>query len=415
MKPIPWNERTHFAGLDWACDHHDFVVLDAAGQITLAFRFEHTAEGWRSLREKIAPFPALAVAIETSHGLAVEQLLAAGCELYPVQPKSAVSYRERKAPSGVKDDQLDTWSLADALRTDGHGWQPLRADDPLVQELRCLCRDEVALIEQRTALINQLLAALRDYYPAAIEAFEHFTEPFAWRFIESFPTPQALLAAGKRKWEKWLHAHKLWRPQTAQVRLAIFARAGELCGSPAQCAAKSLLALACARLLLTLQRQLGDYRTRIEALFAQHPDHHLFGSLPGAGPKLAPRLLSELGDRRERFPDAQSLQCLAGTAPVTRRSGKFCSVRLRHSCVKTLRAAVHHWADISRRTCAWAQAYYQAHRNKGQTHACALRCLGQRWLKILWKMWTSRTPYDEALHTRNQLAHGSWNLQLTPN
>lgn len=410
----PWSQRTYFAGLDWASDHHDVIVVDAAGQIVASLRIEHSAEGWRYFREQMAAYQPLPVAVETSHGLAVEQLLAAGCEVFPVQPVSAKSYRERKAPSGVKDDQLDSWSLADALRTDGYGWAMLHAEDPLVEQLRLLCRDEVALIEQRTALVNQLIAALRDYYPAALEAFEKMTEPYVWRFIESYPTPQALVAAGRRKWQKWLHAHKLWRTEIAEARMAVFARATEFCGSPAQCAAKSLLALSCARLLLTLERQLEDYRTRIESLYAQHPDHDIFGSLPGIGPKLGPRLLAELGDRRERFADAQSLQCLAGTAPVTRESGNFSLVRMRRGCIKSLRAAVHLWVDISRRKCAWAQAYYQSHRERGHNHACALRCLGQRWLKILWKMWQTRSPYDEALHTRNQVAHGSWNLQLNP-
>ena len=168
-----------------------------------------------------------------------------------------------------------------------------------------------------------------------------------------------------------------------------------------------------ARVLQTLENQLEDYRARIAAVFVRHPDHDLFGSLPGAGPKLAPRLLGEVGDDRTRFPEAMGLQCIAGTAPVTKQSGKLCYQQIRHACNDTLRATVHLWADLSRPPrCAWAEAYYQAHRKKGQSHACALRCLGQRWLKILWKMWQTHTRYDEALHTRHQTQHGSWVLAL---
>jgi transposase len=407
-----WLNYTHFAGLDWASEHHDVVVVDSHGTIVTCFRFAHTAEGWAHCRQQLAVFGTLPVALETSQGAAVHQLLLLGVAVYPVHPKSAERYRERKAPSGVKDDQLDAWSLADALRLDGHGWRRLQPEDPLVEELRLLSRDESALIEQRTALVNQLRSALREYYPAALEAFEDWIQVPAWRFILSFPTAEVLQKAGRRKWEKWLHAHRLWRPQTVEARLAIFDRATEFTGGAAQIAAKSLLAQSCARLLCTLQDQLEEYRRRIEELFAQHPDSGLFGSLPGVGPKLGPRLLAELGDHRDRFARAEDLQAYAGTAPVTFQSGQIRKVQLRHSCCHPLRTAIHLWANLSRTTCAWAQAYYEAHRKKGQSHACTLRCLGQRWLKILWKMWQTRTMYDEALHTKNQTQHGSWVLQL---
>jgi transposase IS116/IS110/IS902 family protein len=166
--------------------------------------------------------------------------------------------------------------------------------------------------------------------------------------------------------------------------------------------------------LRTLQKQLEEYRRAIEKLFAQHPDHDLFGSLPGAGAKLAPRLLSEIGSDREQYPDAQGLQCMAGTAPVSFESGKTKRAKIRWHCNRHLRHAVHLWADCSRKFCAWAGTYYQAQRDNGKSHACALRCLGQRWLKILWKMWQSRQPYDETVHALNQQRHGSWVLQLKP-
>lgn len=414
MNATQWNERNTFAALDWARDHHDVVVVDRLGAIVCELRFEHTAEGWRTLAKALEKFAPVAIAIETCNGLAVEQLLAAGYTVYPVNPKSAQRYRERQSPSGVKDDGRDAWSLADALRLDGHAWKPLAAEDPLLAELRLLTRDEVQLIEQRTALINQLRAALRDYYPAALEAFADWTRPGAWAFIEQFPTPHALVRAGRRQWEKSLHAHKIWREATAEHRFAIFQKAEELQGSPPTIAAKSLLAVSLVKMLQVLEAQLETYRTRIAECFARHPDHDLFGSLPGAGPKLAPRLLSEIGDDRARFEQAEGLQAYAGTAPLTIKSGQIEKHRVRFWCSANLRAAVHHWADHSRAQCAWADAYYKAHRARGHTHACALRCLGQRWLKILWKMWQTNTPYDEALHTRNQVKHGSWLIRLQP-
>jgi transposase len=406
--PIPWEQRQHFGALDWARDHHDIAVVDAKGTIVLQLRFEQTPEGWQNLRQALAPFgQGLAIAVETNQGLAVEQLLEAGYTVYPVNPKSASHYRERKAPAGAKDDRRDAWSLADALRVDGHGWRPLAADDPLVAELRLLTRDEVALIGQRTALINELRAALAAYYPAALTAFDTWTCEGCWSFVETFPTPASRTKAGPKKWEKFLRAHQLWKEATAEKRLAIFACAAQLSGAPATVAAKSFLALSLVRVLHVLQAQLDAYRTRIQERFAQHPDAGLFGSLPGLGVKLAPRLLAEIGDNRARFASAEGMQAYAGTAPVTFQSGQVEKHLVRRACQPFLRSAIHLWADRSRLTCAWADDYYQAHRAKGQSHACALRCLGQRWVKILWKMWQTSTPYDEAKHLANQRKHGS--------
>jgi transposase len=408
-----FSELEHFVGFDWSEDKHDVVVVDRGGKAVLTLTFADTAEGWAELRQKLAPLGKVGVAIETSRGPAVERLLAAGYAVFPMNPKSATRYRDRKAPSGAKDDTLDAWSFADALRTDGHGWRPLHAEDPQTQLLRLLCRDEIALIEQRTALANQLRHALREYYPAAVEAFDDWTMPAAWEFVLRFPTPQELAQAGKRRWEKFLHIHRLARPTTYEKRLEIFARAAAFVSpSESVTAAKSLLAMAIVAQLRTLEKLLKDYRQRIEQAFADHPDSGIFNSLPGGGTKLAPRLLGELGANREVFESAESLQRYAGTAPVTRKSGKTRCVFVRRMCNKVLRATVHLWADESRRSCAWADAYYRQKKSQGAGHAQAIRCLGQRWLKIIWRMWQERTRYDEARHMRSLAKSGSWVLAL---
>lgn len=408
-------ELTHYAGLDWGKNQHQLAVVDRAGQCVLELSFEDTAAGWAALREKLSAFPQLGVAIETCCGPAVERLLDAGLDVYPLNPKAAQRYRDRQAPSGGKSDRLDALSFADALRTDGHAWRRLVPQDPATQELRLLCRDEIGLIEQRTALVNGLQEALHEYYPTALQAFDDWTAPAAWALVVAFPTPADLSRAGKRPWEKFLHTHKLYRPQTVGRRLQLFAHATEF-GSPslAVTRAKSFLAVALAKQLRLLEHQLTEYRQRIAQLFRDHPDHDVFGSLPGAGEKLAPRLLAELGSNRAEFDTPQALQCYAGTAPVSFQSGKVHRVHVRRGCNHWLRATVHLWADQSRHWCAWAQAYYQQKKAQGLAHAAALRCLGQRWLKILWRMWQDGVPYDEALHLRNQVAHGSWVIALVP-
>jgi transposase len=409
----PWSQITHFAAVDWAKQTHHAVIVNPAGQIVAEFSFSHSLEGWQKWRQQAARFAPLAVAIETSQGIIVDQLRQTpDCTIYPLNPKAAQRYRERKAPSGTKSDHLDGWSFADALRLDGSNWKPLPVQDPRLEALTLLCRDEMALIEERTALINQLQAALYDYYPVVLEAFEDWGCPGAWAFVEAFPTPQALVNAGKRRWEKFLHSHKLYRSQTYEKRMELFSKATEFCASDALTQTRSRLAVARAKQLRLLESQLQDYRQQIETLFAQHPDHELFSSLPGAGPKIAPRLLAELGDDRDRFESPQLLQCYAGTAPISYQSGPVHKVHVRWHCNKALRHTVHVWANLSRHDCPWAETYYQNLRKRGKSHACALRCLGHRWLKILWKMWQTSTCYDAELHQKNQLKHGSWVLKL---
>lgn len=408
-----WKDITHYAGFDWARHDHAVVVVDKEGQIVADFQFNHSLEGWKSFQDQTAAWPKLAIGIETNQGAAVDQLLQRGYTVYPVNPIAAESYRKRKAPSGTKTDHVDGWALADALRLEGHGWKILQPMDPLTQQLRLLCHDEVSLIEQRTALVNQLQQALVEYYPVALQAFDDWTCPYAWAFILQFPTPQLLSEPGKRRWEKFLHTHKLWRPETAEKRLALFAHAAEFKVSEPITQAKSRLAVSLSKLLGTLDQQLKEYRKQIEALFKSHPDHDLFGSLPGARKVLAPRLLAGIGSDPDRYGDAQVLQCVAGVAPVSYQSGQMRQVKIRWACDKFLRHTVHLWADCFRKASAWGQTYYRKKREQGMNHACALRCLGQRLLKILFKMITDKTRYDAELHARNQQKHGSWILTLT--
>jgi transposase len=407
-----WQELTHYAGFDWAKDHHALVVVDRQGRIVADFEFAHTLEGWKGFADKISAWPNLAIAIETSQGAAVDQLLQRECLVYPVHPVAAQSYRERKAPSGTKTDHLDAWGLADALRGDGHGWKALQPMDPLTQQLRLLCRDEVSLIEQRTALVNQLQQALAEYCPIALQAFDDWTRPFTWEFVLAFPTPQVLAGAGKRRWEKFLHTHKLWRPETAEKRLRLFAQADQFKASEPVVRAKSQLAVSLCKLLCTLEQQLKLYRKQIEALFREHPDHDLFGSLPGAKQVLAPRLLGAVGNDPDRYGSQEVLQCIAGTAPVSYQSGQINKVRVRWLCDKFMRHTVHLWANCFRKASVWGQTYYRKKRREGMSHAAALRCLGQRLLKILFRMLQTKMPYDAELHARSQQKHGSWVLKL---
>lgn len=406
----------HFGGFDFArkASHH-IVIVDRVGRVVLNQPLPETAEDWAKFREAAKPLFPLAVAIETNNGPAVERLLEMGVSVYPMNPKAAERLRDRKAPSGAKDDELDAWSFGDGLRTDGHGWRMLKPEDEGTKELRILARDEITLISQRTALVNALQQALVEYYPAALQAFDDWTIPSTWEFVLQFPTPHELARRGQRKWENFLHSHRLWRKETAQKRMDIFAKAMEFISpSEAVTRAKSLLARSLAKQLITLEAQLEEYRAMIQKCFEEHPDHDLFDSLPGIGDKTKARLLAEMGTDPERFESADALRAYAGSAPVTHKSGTSCVVSFRYACNKWLRNAMHWLADLSRSGSVWAETYYQKKRQEGKKHAEALRCLAGRWQKILWKMIQTRTKYDSELHMRNQIQHGSWVVKLLP-
>jgi len=270
----------------------------------------------------------------------------------------------------------------------------------------------VAIETSQGAVVNQLQQALLEYFPAALEAFDDWAAPSCWEFVLAFPTPQALATAGKRRWEKFLHTHRLWRPETVEKRLAIFAQADQFKASPAIVQAKSQLAITLCKVLMTLGKQLALYRKQIEELFQNHPDHGLFGSLPGARKILAPRLLAAVGSDPVRYGSQEVLQSIAGTAPISYASGKLHRVHVRWSCDKFLRCTVHLWADCFRHASAWGQTYYRHKRQQGMSHACALRCLGYRLLKIVFRMISDKKPYDAELHALNQQKHGSWVLKL---
>jgi transposase len=408
-----YKELKHFAGFDWARDHHYVLVVNLQGERLTDLEFEHSGEGWNQFAGKMAVYEGLGVAIETSQGAAVDQLLQRGFKVYPVNPAASESYRQRKAPSGTKTDAHDAWALADALRLDGQGWKPLSPVDPLSLQLRLLCKDQVALIEERTHLVNRLQQALLEYYPAALEAFEDWTLSFSWDFIIEFPTSAELVKAGQRRWQKFLHSHRLWRPGSVDKRLEIFGRATAFQGSEAVIKAKSQLAVSLCKVLRTVEQQLQIYREQIGELFAKHPDHDLFGSLPGAGEVLGPRLLAAIGTDLGRYGRELSvLQAFAGTAPISFQSGQIHKARMRWACDKFLRSTVHLWAECFWKYSPWGKVYYRKKRKEGKSHACALRCLGQRLLKILFRMILDHKPYDAELHARNQEKHGSWVLAL---
>jgi transposase len=401
-----------FVGIDWADRHHDVVVLNASGERVGQRRIAHTAAGFEELatflldqspcREEIV------CVLETSQGLLVTALLEAG---FPVAAVSSLTVAHLRPPSGAKSDLRDALLLARYARTQWPDLPLLHPDAPLIQELKLLTRDGDRLIEQQTSVVNQLTACLKQYYPAALGCFDRLTRHVVFQFLERYPTPEAATQASVEELLGFLLQAHYSRPLVGTVekaqRMYATLQAPYLRATPAVVRAKARLTGTLVAQLRLLKEQIASYDAAIAELFAQHEDHAVFASLPGAGPRLAPRLLAEWGDDRTRYASAATIQALAGTAPVVVQSGAFRGVRRRTACVNPLRQALYHFAHESTLFEPWAKAYYVRKRVEGKTRATALRALGNQWLRILYAMWRQRTAYDPAIYRAAQQAHGS--------
>ena len=398
----------HWAGVDWGDQSHALVVVNAEGKPVASLVIPHSAEGLELLVATLREHgPIAGVAIECTRHLLIDKLLEAAFPVYPINPKIATTWREHLKVDPAKDDTGDGLSLGYHLRLYHAELTPLRPDDPLTRQLRLLCQDEQSFIAERTAAANRLKDGLKQYYPQALEWFPQFTTPTAVAFLLAFPTPAELDAASDNELWAFLHGRHIGRTPAWRRRVAQRGQGPAWPRDEATRAAKSLYAASLARHIQGLNATLDVYRRRIEALFAQHPDAPLFASLPGAGPKLAPRLLTHFGTDRRRFPDAAGLQALSGTVPVTKRSGKAHHVSFRWACQKDFRNTLFFFAFQTLKRSPWARALYDRCRQRGQTHSGALRNLGAKWLKILLRMWHEHTLYDERTYLHSLAEHGS--------
>ena len=398
-----------YAGIDWADQHHDVVVIDEQGKQLAKKRVTHTADGvadlisfLKEVGDVVQQPDHLACILETTTGLLITALLEAGLLVYPVNPKTLEKWRK---PSGAKTDAIDAFLLARKGRSDLDQLRRLDPDSPLVQELKQLARDQDGLIQMQTRLVNQVTACLKAYYPVALDLFAMVQQKTTLAFLQAFPTLERVQQASEAEIAAILRASKHPHPDEKARRI------GEQVHPP-QLHADAITVRTKARLLLALVQQLTSvvetivaYDQEIAQLFLTHPDAALFASLPGAGKRLAPRLLAEWGDDRSRYQDAGSVQALAGTSPVAFQSGKFAKAHRRYACNKPLRNALHQFAWQSTRAEPWALAYYQRKRAEGKTHSVAIRALANQWVRIVYAVWFHRRSYDAQQFLAAQLAH----------
>ena len=392
--------RKVFVGHDWAEAHHDVHVEDDQGRRLARARVPEGVEGVARFHELVAGLvedPAdVVIATETDRGLFIAALVAAGYTVLAVNPMKTSRYRERHSTSGAKSDPGDAKVLAELARTDGHNHRPITGDSEVAEAVKVLARAHQSLVWTRQRQVNQLRSTLREYYPAALEAFPELGSGDARAVLAVAPTPalgrrlsQSKIAAALRRGGRQRRVDE----RAGEIQAAL---RGDQLEAPAVVAEAMGTSV---RALIAVIDTLAAETDRIEAeladRFDQHPDAKIIRSLPGLGMILGARVLAEFGDDPERYADAKSRKNYAGTSPITRASGKSRVVLARYARNRRLADACYQWAFASLTASPPCRAFYDARRAAGDTHNRALRALANRLVGILHGCLRHHTLYDE--------------------
>ena len=390
----------YFMGIDWADEKHDICVLDPQGKVIREFDISHDQRGFDILRKRIARLDdAIKINIERSDGLLVDWLIRNGYAVHLTPPLSLHHRRPRRS----KNDKGDAYLLAHLLRIEDPECRPLAQRSDLVEKLRQLLRAHDDMVQEQRRQGNRLIYLLKQYYPAAVKLFCQPYRLIGLAFLEKYPTPESGRTATIEDLRQFLHENHYGSRKIEDKVIEMH----QLLQAPAPTAGMQDGLVIHVQVLIPLLRHIyhsrTDLRNRILQAFPTHPDSVWWQTLPGAQNLTGARLLAWIGDDRTRFPSANALQATAGTVPVTRRSGKSKSVEFRTGCSHKLRKAADDLARQSVKKSGWARAYYDAQLARGHNPARAYRALANRWLSVAWKLWQTRSVYDEHLHLANRL------------
>jgi transposase len=387
-----------YIGLDWADERHSVHLQPAAGTIEHQELEQKPAvlhEWVAQLQQRFAGGK-IAVALEQRKGAVIHALLMYDCfVLYPINPKALARYREAFTTSGAKHDPGDSELLLDLVvrhRDRLRAWVP---DTVESRTLQALCEQRRKLVNQRVALTNRITSLLKQYFPQALDWVGDLASVQACDFLTQWPTLAAVQRARPSTIRQFYRAHNCRKVDVIEARLAAIASTRPLTTDAAVVEPLSLSVQTYATQLRALIAAIQTFDERIAAVFAAHADHDVFTSFPGAGDVCAPRLAAALGTDRSRWDSAAELQAHSGIAPVTERSGKSLWVHHRLACPKFVKQTFHEFADQSIRFSRWARAYYDQQRARGKDHHAALRALAYKWIRIVFRCWKERRPYDE--------------------
>ncbi len=391
-----------FVALDWGDQKHAWALQAADSDTVEQGKIDHTpeaVEAWAvELAQRFSGRP-VAVALEQSRGALLAKLTKyAHLVIYPVHPTSLARYREAFYPSGAKDDPVDARLLLDLLchhRDRLRRWEP---DTVETRTLQFLVEDRRRLVNERTRQTNRLTDRLKLYFPQVREWFDDLASPLVRDLLLRWPTLEELQKARPATLRQFFRHHNCRSSERIEERLQQIQRAIPATYDLAVIQSSVAMVKTMVELIATLRQGIAELERAIENLFAQHPDAELFRSLPGAGPAMAPRLLAAFGTQRDRYASAADLQSYSGIAPVVERSGKKERTHVRWACPRFLRQTFHEWAGHSLAGSAWAHEYYDRQLAKGSGHHAAVRALAFKWLRILYRCWKNRTPYEEATY-----------------
>lgn len=397
-------EELLFVGDDWAEDHHDVEIQDDSGRKLAARRLPEGTAGIGRLHELIGEYlgqgddPAqVVVGIETDRGLWVQALVAAGYQVYGLNPKQVARFKERYITSGAKSDAADAHALADMVRTERHQLRAVAGDSAQVEAIKVIARAHQTLIWERTRHLLRLRVTLREFFPAALDAYTPLGLAGAdtLQLLAKAPDPVSAARLTSRQIAAALkHAHRHHTAAKAeQVKSAL--RTSELTQPEALSAAYAATVQAIAAVLITLNEQIARLEIQVDTHFHQHPDAEIYLSQPGIGDVNGPRILAEFGDDPDRYASAKARKNYAGSSPITRASGRSRIVLARYVRNARLADALQSQALSALTGSPGARAYYDKQRTRGVSHNSALRQLSNRLVGILHGCLKTGTRYDE--------------------
>ena len=388
------------AGVDWASEAHEVCVVAGEGEVIHRAEVAHDEEGIASLCRELRELAVERVAIERPDGVLVERLLEAGLEVLAIHPNQLVASRARFAVAHGKSDRFDAFCLAELARTDAHRFRVLCPDSDQTKALRALTRSREEMVGTRVALANQLRAQLEAFWPGGAQVFGAVDSPIALAFLERCPTPGDARGLGEKRMGAFLTRNS-YRGDKSAAELV-----GRLQGAPrgtaaeAESGARRAVVLGLVAALRPIVTQIAELSARIRVALAEHPDAEIFAPLfRDRRTAVCPAtLIAEMGDVRERYPTEASLAADGGMSPVAVESGKRSTAVFRRACDKRLRAAIAVLASSTRHWHPWAEDVYRRARERGQDHSEAIRTLGRAWVRVLWRCWVDRVPYDPTKH-----------------
>jgi len=401
---------TAIIGMDWADKKHDVCVQATESGQRQFYQVAHKAEKideWaRSLYRRYGG--PIAVALELSKGPIVSALQKYDFfVIFPIDPTTLANYRKTFTLSGAKDDPTDAEFALELLLCHTDRFQPLKPQSTEMRTLMTLVEQRRRLMNDRVRITNRLRNALKHYYPQALEWFDHIDTQLFCDFIQRWSSLAQARRARNATLAKFFREHNMNRKALLERRITAIKSAMPLTTDEAVIVPYRLQALTLVAQLKVALESIRIYDDEIAALAPQHPDYDLFNALPGAGPSLAPRLLVAFGEQRERFANAAEVQKYAGIAPVTKRSGQTTWIHWRWQCPTFLRQTFVEWAAQTINKSYWAGLYYYQQRAKGCSYQAAVRALAFKWIRILYRCWVTRTPYDEAKYLKALQDRGS--------